>query len=355
MKTSIINLMSRSQMLKIGCPDFTGLLTVKSGSGLISWFLRITVLILDSLTPSWVKMTKYFVNITYILYKKQGLPGVVKYLKCASVLLQQSVGNYIIKDVTPLGPRISRTKGGIPRCIPSQSRLEIKKGNKAHIKFWMSLFSLYRVIEYPGQMKLSTITNLGCDISSLLKETDSYLPKFAQLLGRRSPLLGLKDPIGGKLLLAGEPFLISKSSPSSAELQKLFQVEERLSSTSPYNLVRSAIALLRYPDVYQAMHLYASKTGNRWFSYITKFTQFEPILRRFTKLSSNSFYIGALGIKEEPAGKVRVFAMVDPWTQWLLKPLHSLIFMTLRHIKEDGTFDQLAPVKRLLASNPKRV
>jgi len=33
--------------------------------------------------------------------------------------------------------------------------------------------------------------------------------------------------------------------------------------------------------------------------------------------------IGQLSLKEEAAGKVRVFAMVDIWTQSVLKPLHS--------------------------------
>lgn len=33
--------------------------------------------------------------------------------------------------------------------------------------------------------------------------------------------------------------------------------------------------------------------------------------------------IGKLSTKEEAAGKVRVFAMVDIWTQILLSPLHN--------------------------------
>lgn len=57
--------------------------------------------------------------------------------------------------------------------------------------------------------------------------------------------------------------------------------------------------------------------------------------------------LGRLGTKEEPAGKVRVFAMVDPFTNWLLKPLHKLIFRYLSKIEQDGTFDQLAPIDRL--------
>jgi hypothetical protein len=58
--------------------------------------------------------------------------------------------------------------------------------------------------------------------------------------------------------------------------------------------------------------------------------------------------LGKLGFKEEAAGKVRVFAMVDPLTQWLLAPLHKLLFSILRRLPMDGTFNQLSPIRRLL-------
>jgi hypothetical protein len=63
--------------------------------------------------------------------------------------------------------------------------------------------------------------------------------------------------------------------------------------------------------------------------------------------------MGRLGFKEEAAGKVRVFAMVDPFTQWAMKPLHEDIFELLALMPEDGTKDQLAPVRRLVKRNPK--
>nr|USC27721.1 MAG: RNA dependent RNA polymerase [Mitoviridae sp. gcode 1] len=53
---------------------------------------------------------------------------------------------------------------------------------------------------------------------------------------------------------------------------------------------------------------------------------------------------GRLGFKQEPAGKVRVFAMVDPWSQWLLRPLHKAIFGMLQQVPFDATFDQLGKV-----------
>jgi hypothetical protein len=55
-----------------------------------------------------------------------------------------------------------------------------------------------------------------------------------------------------------------------------------------------------------------------------------------------------LATKLEAAGKVRVFAMVDYWTQVALKPLHDTIFDLLKGIPSDGTFDQHKPVKALI-------
>jgi hypothetical protein len=71
-------------------------------------------------------------------------------------------------------------------------------------------------------------------------------------------------------------------------------------------------------------------------------------LRKRNEFANGSFANGRLSVKVEPAGKARVFAMVDYWTQVALKPLHDWIFSVLREIPSDGTFNQLEPVKRLL-------
>jgi len=64
--------------------------------------------------------------------------------------------------------------------------------------------------------------------------------------------------------------------------------------------------------------------------------------------------MGKLGLKEEAAGKVRVFAMVDPLTQWLLAPVHKVLFSILRRIPMDGTFNQLKPLYRLIKMAQRR-
>jgi hypothetical protein len=75
-------------------------------------------------------------------------------------------------------------------------------------------------------------------------------------------------------------------------------------------------------------------------------------LRKMDEYGSGAKTNGRLSVKVEPAGKARVFAMVDYWTQVALKPLHTWIFGVLREIPQDGTFDQLKPVKRLLKVVP---
>jgi len=55
---------------------------------------------------------------------------------------------------------------------------------------------------------------------------------------------------------------------------------------------------------------------------------------------------GQFAIKKEPAGKIRVFALVDSVTQSIMKPLHLAMFRVLRLLPNDGTFDQDASVAR---------
>jgi hypothetical protein len=58
------------------------------------------------------------------------------------------------------------------------------------------------------------------------------------------------------------------------------------------------------------------------------------------------FMVGQLAMKEEAAGKIRVFALVDVWTQSVLKPLHEFLFDILRSLPNDATFDRISSEKR---------
>lgn len=65
-------------------------------------------------------------------------------------------------------------------------------------------------------------------------------------------------------------------------------------------------------------------------------------------MSEPNDFIGKLVELKEAAGKVRVIAVVDPLTQWVLQPFHNDLTSFLRKIPQDGTFDQTKPIFSLL-------
>jgi len=72
------------------------------------------------------------------------------------------------------------------------------------------------------------------------------------------------------------------------------------------------------------------------------------VARKPLATSFDTNYLGQLQFKDEPAGKVRVFAMVDSWTQSLLRPLHQYLSSILKQIPNDGTFNQDEAFKRAI-------
>lgn len=74
------------------------------------------------------------VIVTYLFFinklvKKTGFKFTVIYLKASFVALQQASGGHVLRDMTPLGCRVRRTGGGLPRVIPLLHRNAIRKGD----------------------------------------------------------------------------------------------------------------------------------------------------------------------------------------------------------------------------------
>jgi len=57
---------------------------------------------------------------------------------------------------------------------------------------------------------------------------------------------------------------------------------------------------------------------------------------------------GRLATFDEGGGKVRIVAIMDSWSQWLLKPLHDGIYDLFTEIPMDGTHDQTKPLHSLM-------
>jgi hypothetical protein len=121
-------------------------------------------------------------------------------------------------------------------------------------------------------------------------------------------------------------------------------------SGGPHGILAGGVALLNSSVItsfYWLADMIDPKSSEGNFAGLRKKT-IRELLEGVAKASvATQLPIGKLGFKLEAAGKVRVFAMVECWTQWLLFPLHSFIFKLLGRMPTDGTMDQLAPIDRL--------
>lgn len=109
-------------------------------------------------------------------------------------------------------PRLS--KFGLPKFIPPRDRRAIAGRSFGVIRFWMTLYSIYRILEIPNRLKLSTITDpFSGDVDTLSKVQEWIRLTPGSFLKRQIDISHIKkgDLVGKRLLLS------SKSSPSSRQ------------------------------------------------------------------------------------------------------------------------------------------
>lgn len=339
------------------------MLKVKLGRPAVSHILGCVALLGRGVNLSVVKVVITTVATFHHLYRHGGIKFLVIYLKACTSMLQQTIGGQRLHDLTPFGARVGRTHSGLPSIIPALHRARIRSGETWAIRFWATLFGLYRVLEFPGKVKLGSITDPCLMDLSLLYEFSQFIRlHFTEILRKNFHTEGsITDalwssegdgPLEFMKGLRAKPFLISKSGPSLQPGNILTNGQ----STSPASILASAYTWLHSP-LFPVLTNWCKMTGNIWvLNRIEAWTKELWVWEDSHPLSPGgqscpftvTNWLGKLGFKPEPAGKVRVFAMVDPWTQWLMDALHRAIFKLLEQIPQDGTFDQMRPIGKLM-------
>jgi len=299
----------------------------------IGYLNQVPIVLFGRSGRTWILYIVDFTRFARKVKRHQGYKGLAIVLKVANVALMRFGGGQPLPNSFALGAaRVSFSGRGLPAFLPRQARKELRRGNTRVLRFYLTLTSLYRVLDYRGQLKLSTITDPGREFDVIFYV--SFLPIFFGYLKKSMEGLEL-----GKV----KPFFISKSGPGTEYrpvVNKTGTVKLLLyNSTAVLTMQAMALRQDRHKDLFNLMSKFATlfEGGTdliRSLSAIGDEGLKIPFLHRLIPT-----YLGKLGLKDEP-GKVRVFAMVDWWTQVLLKPLHLLIFSLLRRIRQDATFDQ---------------
>lgn len=343
MRNSKLLLRSRMFRLNFSLKDFSGLFIRNDGAALFNILKGMFIVAGAKITNGRIRLIYRFITLVKHLLETQGPKGTTKFLKAAGVSIQQSLGGHVVVNMMDLGARSARTRKGLPKFIPAQLRILIRQGDPTTTRIILTLVNVFRVFTFPGSLKIGTIIRESTGTGALSDWISRQIPRFVELFvrrrfsdARRWELLKEYSNIAPGNWLTSGPGVIAASG---------------LFNSHPTVLLRSLATLRSMPSLWDSV-LILSAAMPRLKLIRTRTMALETILwlnSTFKGFVKTIPYIGKIGLKEEAAGKVRAFAMVDAWTQWLLEPLHRLYFEILKGVPMDGTFDQIRPAKALLA------
>lgn len=395
---------------------------VKDSNAMVNALARVVLIVVGERKKTWYLALGSFCKRSNQIVTKQGLPGLVQYLKVSQMMLQSAIANPSRKlPGKVFGPGVAKTRTGYPRIIPKVHRKLIRQGSEIHIQFWLTLFSLYRVLELKPRYKLFTISKGGVPESaleasgilagvsefkrSLFSRGRAILPNSVRnptwvfeplpILCKITPNT-LKDEISffnlirdavawvnhpllpllkvfvdeveacrpwsdGKVATDGsyrraldllleignsvKLFDIGGRRIRALVAEKLGRIQRKHEKNG--NLLKQTLNAAKFYEVLDSL----KSPGFEPLNYVKSFdakisTLIEQLDKNLKELPTRGI-LGRLGCKPEPSGKVRVFAMVDWWTQCFMGPIHRWLFQILRSIKQDGTFDHSEAVRYL--------
>lgn len=289
---------------------------------------------------SRVRQLYRFSGYLYTLKRRHGSTYVVSYLKVGLLAIQKAIAGTPVASLRELDPKYALPRlssCGLPAYIPVRDRRLIIANESASVsRWWLTLFALYRVIKVPGVLKLQTIT-------APLTVSQDAVDKVAVLVAEL-----VKPTMFKTSIVLNQPtfrFLESASSTFKVSWHGFIHDMYYLHIFGLTPAVTSYCLTLGYWDILDRYH----RSVAIFSEAIRDPAYHSPLLG--TGLAGAIGigippFVGKLSIKEESAGKRRVFAMLDSFTQTLLGNLHDMLSEFLRSLPNDGTFDQYASVRR---------
>lgn len=323
----------------------------KSLSSLISTFgWKFVILSLGNIKKATSRIRLYhkFGQYLLVMNKRHGSTYVVKYLKACNLAVSKFLASQPLSSLRELEPDLPLprlSKSGLPAIIGTRDRRSLADNSVKVIRLWLTLFSLYRVIIIPAQAKLNTITDPYSGSQETLKDIEDWMQLNAAVV--------LQHFMSGLRVKVQESFSMGESaSPTNSKswvgmltdlsllknqpllFQSLCFIMERTCSKELVSIAYNLSKLV--PSPHSPSFSLLPKKDN--FSELFYDSSFEII---------NLIGLGQLKQKAEPAGKMRVFAMVDSWTQTVLLPMHTYLTELLKRVPNDGTSSHNAAFDRV--------
>lgn len=337
----------RDRLIRLESKDHKDL-TLYQLMSKIGWKFVILSLSTHKKVTSRIRLIHKFSTYLLVMTRRHGAEFTVKYLKACNLALSKFVAGEPFKSLRDIEPDLPlpRLVNGLPAIIGTRDRRSLRNNNIGVFRLYATLFSLYRVISIPGKLKLNTITDPFTGSPLFLKMVENWLENNSL-----TALQAFKNKVD--FVRTGKFVMSENSSP--------------FSSKSWTGMVADLSLLQAYPLIFKSFLVVLERTCTQELvSFVKELAPLVPnaLSQRFDNLPSKilfkkiryqigdsellreGFGIGQLATKLEAAGKIRVFAMVDSWTQTACQSLHNYLMELLNAIPNDGSKDHGAAFER---------
>jgi hypothetical protein len=364
--------------------------------------------------PSDSKELKKFNYKVVQYFKHRGINNTILVLKIYSIVVLQYIAGTPMTTTQQLGQRV-RLVNGLPSAIPPYFRQFIRNRNLKRIRVFLTLLHSYKGMKgIFGKPDFSSIQApafvrplvpaeslyLSDGITPFLvedwKEVKESVPNFWTFInpkGYKASLLSFIDNVPFPLTAGpnhSTSFLGSVWDALALEFGKHANLKGYHEAILAYTYSMDPTPLPEKATVYEFMRTKAHsfkrdiQDGKVFFPFLACSSAFHRVKEGVSvpipgvvlhhdtwtdaqikehnmKVPLEWSYIesvliptlrvGKLAQKFEAAGKIRVFAISDYWTQWILRPLHTSLFEVLRDHPCDATFEQEGRVEQFSKRN----
>lgn len=257
--------------------------------------------------------------------RTEGAKYLILRLKVSLFAVNAYLSGNPIKDTRKLGMAIGITNG-LPKDLPLAVRSAIRSKSIRTIRIWASILNAYKALQGPyPELPLDTIT--ASPFKWEYPGLQQFLPDF------------------WKFMLWNTEVKTVLTSSMKTYFSVAAGPNHRIS-------ILSAAADAAYWGAHRNAPIWEwlDATGRYELRMIMEYfyNQFKSSAGITDDIIKRDFICGKLVTKEEAAGKLRVFAIVDYWTQTVLQPIHDWLFSILRSIPTDGTFNQEHAIESLV-------
>nr|QVU28731.1 RNA-dependent RNA polymerase [Paris mitovirus 1] len=336
------------------------------------WLLMAGLVVAAKWTKEMAILALCVARKMWAIGKKSGLLHLAHYLKQCSSSLQMAYGKGEKVKPSLLPVSISLSRSGYPTIIPAYHRkvmAEHSSRSDMLVRLYLSWFSMFKLIALAKPVSTKTFESIvkePSDNGRILSICGELKTTFTRICGMYVPWINTipvnqgirwipiwKATPNNLLWLHGQAIkvggrLLKKSTSIFTSL-----LYEMCAYGTLLQLEHATETLFSSGILWRNRVRYALDPMNTTFANID-LTWFEkwigPTLPRIEHLvipSGRPVKFGKLACAIEGGGKRRIFAIGNYVKQRLLRPYHDWFSTVLGRIPNDGTYNQLAPLRHL--------